>query len=269
MNFVDTHCHIQSAGKSIGERSTRDLWAKSKANIAEIIDRAVEAGVKQMICVGCDLEDSKLAIETVKTRENLYASIGLHPHEAQLYADQPDKLAEFAALAIKDKVVAVGECGLDYYYENSPKSDQVKVLEFQLQLAQDHNLPVIFHVREAFEDFWPVFGNFKACRGVLHSFTDNMSNMERALSEGLYIGVNGIATFARQPEMQEVYHSIPDGHLLLETDAPFLTPVPFRGNICEPMHIVNTAEFLGNLRGASTEEIARISTHNAKQLFNL
>lgn len=268
--FIDTHCHIQSAGLTIGERSTRELWAKGDGLTVDLlVANAVQAGVGTMICVGCDLEDSALAVATVKSRENLYASIGLHPHEAQHYANYPDKLAEFAGLAKKDKVIAVGECGLDLFYEHSPKGDQIKILEFQLQLALDNDLPVIFHVREAFDDFWPVFGNFKGLRGVLHSFTDNLSNMERAVSKGLYIGVNGIATFAKSDAQKEVYRAIPLSNLLLETDAPFLTPVPFRGRICQPMHVVQTAEFLGGLRGESLANIARITTHNAKQLFNV
>lgn len=270
MNFVDTHCHIQSAGLTVGERSTRELWAKApELTVDGIVQEARQAGVAQMICVGCDLDDSKLAIETTVKHEGVFASIGLHPHEAQHYADFPDKLAEFAALANSPKVVAIGECGLDFYYSHSPKADQIKVLEFQMQLALDHNLPLIFHVRDAFDDFWPVFGNFTGIRGVLHSFTDNLSNMEHAVSEGLYIGVNGIATFAKQEPQQAMYRSIPDAHLLLETDAPFLTPVPFRGTICKPKHIVHTAEYLAGLRNVDLAKISSVTKENTRKLFNL
>lgn len=270
MGLIDTHCHIQSAGLEVGERSTRELWAKAdNISVDDIVSRAHQAGVDKMICVGCDLADSELAIQTVKTRENLYASIGLHPHEAQHYAGQLDKQAQFAALATEEKVVAVGECGLDFFYEHSPRAAQIEVLELQLALAQKHDLPVIFHVREAFEDFWPILSNFQGIRGVLHSFTDSVANMEKAVQHGLYIGVNGIATFTKQPAQLEMYKSIPSGHLLLETDAPFLTPVPFRGTICEPKHIVLTAEFLAHVRGATIAEITRATTQNAQSLFNL
>lgn len=269
MQFFDTHCHIQSAGLTTGERSTRELWAKADGiTVDEIVGRAHEAEVSHMVCVGCDLDDSKLAIECVKTRENLHASIGLHPHEAQHYAGNRALLDEFAALANEPKVVAVGECGLDFFYTHSPKAAQLEVLEFQMQLAVDNDLPLIFHVREAFDDFWPVFGNFKGLRGVLHSFTDSLSNMERAVSEGLYIGVNGIATFAKKESQLEMYKAIPLESLVLETDAPFLTPVPFRGTICEPKHIGLTASYLAELRGVTIEEIASSTTQNAKKLFN-
>lgn len=270
MEFVDTHCHIQSAGQARGERHTQSLWAKAgDTSIEDIVQRAHEAGVSQMICVGCDVEDSVLAVETVKTRESLYASIGIHPHEAEIFVNNQAELDRFAALATEEKVVAVGECGLDYFYEHSPKAEQIKILEFQLELAQKHDLPVIFHVREAFDDFWPVFDSFKGIRGVLHSFTDNQDNLEKAVSRGLYIGVNGIATFANNEAQLSMYTVIPINNLLLETDAPFLTPVPYRGTICEPKHVVLTAEFLASLRGDTVPELAQATTQNARQLFRL
>lgn len=270
MNLVDTHCHIQSADNSGGERTTRELWARAEdATVDSIVAAAQADSVNQMICVGCDLPDSKLAINCVKTRKNLYASIGLHPHEAQHYTGQAELLDDFAALATQSKVVAVGECGLDYFYEHSPKDAQIAVLEFQLQLALDRNLPVIFHVREAFDDFWPIWSNFTGLRGVLHSFTDTTLHMERAVSEGLHIGVNGIATFTKNPDQLAMYRAIPAEKLVLETDAPFLTPVPFRGKICEPKHIVLTAGFLAELRGVTVQEIAAQTTQNAQTLFNL
>lgn len=269
MEFVDTHCHIQSAGQAKGERTTRDLWAKAgDTSVEEIISRAHEANVQQMICVGCDVEDSVLAVETVKNHDSLSASIGIHPHEAQHFVDNQTELDRFSALATEEKVVAVGECGLDYFYTHSPKEQQIKILEFQLELATKHNLPVIFHVREAFDDFWPVLDQFEGIRGVLHSYTDNQANLEKAVQKGLYIGVNGIATFAKQKEQLSMYKAIPLNSLLLETDAPFLTPVPYRGTICEPKHVVLTAEFLASLRGDTVPEIAHATTQNARQLFS-
>jgi TatD DNase family protein len=270
MQFIDTHCHIQSAGLGQGERSTREMWAKDPdISIDVIVERARQSGVDKMICVGCDVNDSVLAIEAVKSRENLYASIGIHPHEAQRFVDNEYELDRFASLATADKVVAVGECGLDYFYTHSPKEHQVKILEFQLELAIKHDLPVIFHVREAFADFWPVFDSFSGIRGVLHSFTDSRATMEAAVARGLYIGVNGIATFAKDPAQQTMYKAIPLDSLVLETDAPFLTPVPLRGTICEPKHVVLTAEFLASLRGDTTAEISDATTRNAGKLFSL
>lgn len=268
--LVDTHCHIQSAGVQTGERTTRELWAKTPDLSPDaIVQNAQEAGVTRLICVGCNLEDSKLAINFVKDRPTCWASIGIHPHEAQHFAGQQAKLDEFAALANENKVVAIGECGFDFYYTHSPKEDQQAVLRFQIELALKHDLPLIFHVREAFDDFWTVFDSYKNVRGVLHSFTDSMENMEKAVSRGLHIGVNGIATFVKNPDQQAVYKAIPTEHLLLETDAPFLTPTPYRGSINQPKHVVTIVGFLADLRGEDRVSLAAATTNNARNLFSI
>jgi TatD DNase family protein len=270
LELVDTHCHIQSVGLSDGERTTRELWSKSPELSAEIIvDSALKEGVTRMICVGCDLADSRLAIDFVSKRPNCWASIGLHPHEAQHYAGKNDKLEDFANLSSENKVIAIGECGLDYFYEHSPKSDQIEIMKFQIELALERDLPVIFHVRDAFDDFWPLFDSYKGIRGVLHSFTDNQANLDKALERNLYIGVNGIATFTKNPEQIEVYKSIPLKHLLLETDAPFLTPTPYRGTINQPKRVVQIAEFIAGIRDENLENLAAITTDNARHLFGL
>lgn len=275
VEFVDTHCHIQSAGSDgmSGERSTFERWHKAPERTPDrIVEDAGKAGVTRMVCVGCDLDDSRLAIDFVYDKPECFASIGIHPHEAQHYAGQTDKLADFAALASRSKVVAVGECGLDYYYGHSPEADQAEILRFQIELALEHDLPMIFHVRDAFDDFWPIFDDYQGIRGVLHSFTDSEENLAMALDRGLYIGVNGIATFARAPEQLKMYKIIPKSRLLLETDAPFLTPSPYRGTICEPYHIKVIAEFLSDLRKESEEsleELARSTTNNAINLFRI
>ena len=268
MSLVDTHCHIQSAGLASGERTTRELWAKnSELTPDNIISSATEAGVATMICVGCDLEDSRIAVDFVQDREECFASIGLHPHEAQHFAGESDKLVDFAKLADSPKVIAIGECGLDFYYEHSPKPDQIEVLKFQIELALKHNLPLIFHVRQAFGDFWPVFDNYKGIRGVLHSYTDSAENLAKAMDRGLYVGVNGIATFAKGEALMSVYKNLPLEKLLLETDAPFLTPSPYRGSINEPKRLVAVADFLAKLRGESHQDLSNATSANAKSLF--
>lgn len=269
MELVDTHCHIQSIGLQKGERSTRELWAKSELDADRVVGDAVDAGVGHMICVGCDLDDSELAIEFSSDRTNCFASIGLHPHEAQHYAGNSQKLQQFASLAANPKVVAVGECGLDFYYNHSPKEAQFEVLKFQIELALKHNLPIIFHVREAFEEFWPLFNNYKGIRGVLHSYTDSADNLSKALENDLFIGVNGIATFAKDENLLAVYKAIPSDRLLLETDAPFLTPAPHRGKINQPKRLVSVAEFLADLRGENQADLAKATTANAHKLFGI
>lgn len=268
LSYVDTHCHIQSAGGGNGERTTAGLWAKASDLTPDtIIENAVSSGVSRLMCVGCDVSDSALAVDFVAKRKNCWASIGIHPHEAKQYAKDQDHLGVFSELANRSKVVAVGECGLDYYYEHSPKSDQEKILRFQIELALSSNLPIIFHVREAFDDFWPIFDSYKGVRGVLHSFTDSQANMEKAVSRGLHIGVNGIATFAKNPDQIATYKAVPLDRMLLETDAPFLAPVPYRGKTNEPKYIPAIAEFLAQLRGEDVQTIAEATTSNAEKLF--
>lgn len=274
MELTDSHCHIQSVAALTGEESTQKIWAKARETSPEdIVRRAQDAGVTRLVCVGCNLPDSRLAVDFVQSRENCWASIGIHPHETHLYADNSAARQQFADLATAKKVVAVGECGLDYFYENSDKASQLALLEFQIGLALQHNLPLIFHVREAFNDFWPVFERFTSAghhiRGVLHSFTDTQANLDRAIGHGLFIGINGIATFTKKPEQQELYRTVPLEHVLLETDAPFLTPTPDRGKICEPYHIRTIAEFLAGQRGEPVEKIATVTTQNAQQLFGI
>lgn len=270
VQLVDTHCHIQSAGVMAGERATRDKWAQVPDRTpGAIIQSAGEKGVTRMICVGCDVADSQLAIDFVQERPQAWASIGIHPHEAQHFVNDSAALADFTALAARNKVVAVGECGLDYFYGHSPEADQATILRFQIELALEHDLPMIFHVRDAFDDFWPIFDSYSGIKGVLHSFTDSSENLDTAISKGLYIGVNGIATFAKDPLQIDMYKRIPLSRLLLETDAPYLTPTPYRGTICEPYHISVIADFLGDLRGEPLETLARATTENAARLFNL
>ena len=273
MQLVDTHCHIQSVAQSPGEHpasGTGAIWAKGPGvSVESIINNAAEAGVTKLICVGCDLVDSKNAISFVQQYPNAWASIGIRPHEAHHVASNSDKLAEFAALATADKVVAIGECGLDYFYEHSPKADQIALLTYQIELALAHNLPLIFHVREAFDNFWPIFDQYQGIRGVVHSFTDNQANLERALERGLYIGVNGIATFAKSVVQLDIYRAVPLSKLLLETDAPFLTPAPYRGTINEPKRVETIARYLAKIRDEDLDHLAAVTTSNAHDLFGI
>lgn len=271
MQLFDTHCHIHEAWRSVnGADATAERWAKAGNPPAnDIIARALDAGVQRMICVGTTLPDSELSVEFVAEREHVWASIGLHPHEAKDYANFPDKLEKFTKLAKKPKVVAVGECGLDYFYNHSDTADQEKVLRFQIELALQHDLPMIFHVREAFDDFWRIFDDYKNIRGVVHSFSATKKELEQILARGLYVGLNGIMTFTKNEAQLDAAKAVPADRLLLETDAPFLTPAPFRATMCEPKHVRVTAEFLANLRGQSLDELAAAATNNARFLFGL
>ncbi|MFA5003709.1 MAG: TatD family hydrolase [Candidatus Saccharimonadales bacterium] len=293
MELFDTHCHMHELVRRL--TPVYDKWREDgvERTADGVIAAANEAAVKYMLCVGTSLADSELAVEFVKDRENVWATIGIHPHEAQHHiqtaqTDRPAKPPASSApraalgsvrgdvrermneLAKNKKVVAVGECGLDYFYTHSPKEAQVELLKFQIELALEHDLPLSFHVREAFDDFWPIFDSYGGkIRGVLHSFTDSEANLAKAVERGLYIGVNGIATFAKQPEKAVTYRTIPQRLLLLETDAPFLTPVPYRGKVCESKHVRVTAEFLSKLRDEDLARLGAATTQNARTLFKV
>lgn len=270
MQFVDTHCHIQEANQGpAGDQMMRDKWNQGGFNNSDgLISEALQAGVTKLVVVGCTLNDSQMAVELGGRDEHCWASVGIHPHEAKDHMS-PRLHDEFAALAKQPRVVAIGETGLDYYYSHSPRDQQIKLLEFQLQVAAAEALPVIFHVRDAFDDFWPIFDQFSGLKGVVHSFTADSKVLEQILSRNLHVGLNGIVTFAKNDDLLAAVKVLPLDSLLLETDAPFLTPNPFRGRICQPKHVVLTAEFLADLREERLEDLAAATAANAVKLFNL
>jgi len=250
--LFDTHCHIHES----------EFFDRKEQQA--VYNRAVAADVK-MICVSTSEKASREAIEFCQNHEDAWAIVGVHPHEAKDgYAEVGELLASHAK-----SIIGIGEIGLDYFYMHSDRDTQIAALEQQLQWASDYQLPVSFHVREAFDDFWPIFNNFKAIKGILHSFTDNLSNMERGLSHGLCIGVNGISTFTKDAKQQEMYDSIPLKHMLFETDAPFLTPTPHRGKVNEPAYVRLVAEYHARRRNIEIDELASITTHSAKTLFSI
>lgn len=248
--FVDTHCHIHESDYPLP--------------VEEVLARAKAADVGVLICVGTGETSSGDAINFAEKNSGVYASVGVHPHDAK---EGYDKIRILAGSS--EKVIAIGEIGLDYFYTNSPKELQIKALKDQIQIALDCNLPIIFHVREAFDDFWPIFDSFKGICGVLHSFTDSKENLQKAIDRGLWIGVNGISTFTKDETQKAVFDSIPIGRLLLETDAPFLTPNQLRGKVNEPAFVKNIAEYHAARRGIPVRKIAKATTTNAHALFAL
>ena len=180
------------------------------------------------------------------------------------------------ARADNSPIVAIGEIGLDYYYNHSPRDVQIQALEAQLQLAVDCDLPVSFHIRDGaagqvsvWGDFWPIFDNFHGLRGVLHSFTDTRLNLEKGFARGLYVGLNGISTFTKDQAQQELFASIPLERLLLETDAPFLTPKPFRGKLNKPEYVELVAKYWAAERKLVLHDLEKAATDNTVKLFGL
>jgi TatD DNase family protein len=255
MEFIDTHCHLQFVDFPLDPDQT-------------LVD-AKKDGVVGVIAVGCTLEDSKAAVKFAAAHDNVWAAIGLHPHEAKHYVHNHKALQEFRELAKSPKVVAIGEIGLDFYYNHSDKDQQEQILRFCLDMAAEFKLPVIFHVREAFDEFWHIFDQYTGLTGVIHSFSSDIADLEQILSRGLYVGLNGIMTFTKRSEQLEAAKCVPLDKLLLETDAPFLTPAPFRGKMGESKYVRVTGEFLSKLRGETLETLANTTTANARKLFRL
>lgn len=244
--LVDTHCHLHD----------REFFGAEQAEA--MLKRAQENGVLRVVCIGTSAEDSAEARDFAASHAGVYWTLGVHPENCE--ALNNNALVDMAKGA--DKLVAIGEVGLDYHQDGHNREAQIRLFEEMLQLARDNDLPLSFHVREAFDDFLAVVENFSGMRGVVHSFTDNKKNLRRILEKtDFYIGVNGLATYSTLPLP-------PVERILLETDAPFLTPAPFRGIINEPAYIRNIAEWLANKTGTDFKTIERVTTRNAERLFN-
>ena len=244
--LIDSHCHLHDL-----DFYTPEAQAKALAACAE-------KQVEKLICIGTDHEDSFKAAEfAAHNPTKLFWSYGIHPNEF----DKPRKDVQFEH---NNRPVAIGEVGLDYHYGENDKLDQARLLEEMVDLAIREDLPLIFHVREAFDDFFAILDNFSTAkiRGVVHSFSDNKKNLKKSLERDFYIGVNGLATYSTLPMP-------PIERILLETDAPFLAPVPLRGQTNQPVNVHYVAKWISEKLGLDFDEVARITTENSETLFNL
>ncbi|MBI5633395.1 MAG: YchF/TatD family DNA exonuclease [Nitrospirae bacterium] len=252
-SFIDTHCHIE--------------MKEFDADREEVIKRAREAGLEAMITIGSDLEGTLQGVQLAELYDFIYCSVGIHPHEAKDFTDQTYALLQ--ELTQKQKVIALGETGLDYHYDHSPRDLQRIVFRKQLELANETGLPVIIHSREADEDTLNSVRESGVSRGVFHCFSGNEAMAEQVMALGFYISIAGPVTFRKAVGLQDIARRIPDDYLLIETDAPYLTPEPFRGRRNEPAFIVNTAKKIAELRGISLQDLSRITTLNARRLFSI
>lgn len=250
--LVDSHCHIHDTDTYKWFLSHDKKANPTNYTPEKLLKRAEDNGIKQVICVGTTHEDSLRAHDFAAKHDSVFWSYGIHPEEAPI-----ETFAGFT-----EKPIAIGEIGLDYHHGTEHRDAQIRLLEQMLQLATDHHLPVVFHVREAFDDFFSVIDNFPGIKGVVHSFSDNQKNLTKALERDFFIGVNGIATFANIPLP-------PITKMLLETDAPFLAPIPYRGHTNEPAYVDNIADFIAHKLDLSLVEVAQQTTENAQALFDL
>lgn len=259
MSLIDTHCHLD--------------FNQFNEDREAVLARAVEQDVTTVIVPGVDLRSSRAAIALAERHERVYAAVGFHPTSTDRLNDQA--VRELRRLAAHPKVVAIGEIGLDYYWPRQPDRQwpcaspetQRAAFRRQLDLAAELGLPVIIHDREAHIDVMTGLEDAQGTVGVLHSFSGDLDLAEWALDLGFYVGISGPVTFKKSRDMKEVARQIDFERLLVETDAPFLTPHPYRGRRNEPAHVRLVAQEVARLRGCDLARVAQQTTHNAQTLF--
>jgi len=257
----DTHCHLNL------NNFAEDL--------AEVLLRAHQAGVSRILVPGIDLQTSQQALDLAEKHPEIYAAVGIHPNDGLTWTEET--LPRLRQLAAHPRCVAIGEIGLDYYRDRCPRDLQQTIFQAQLKLAGEMNLPVIIHNREASDDVLPILEAWAATLppalkerpGVLHSFSASASMADRALAINFYLGFTGPVTYKNADELRRVALSTPLERMLVETDAPFLTPVPHRGKRNEPAYIPLIADRIAALRGLALDEFAAATTANAVRLFRL
>lgn len=254
MNVFDTHCHYDD------ERFQEDR--------EDAYRRMLENEVKRCVCVGSDLMSSLRCVDFAQNHENAYAAVGIHPHEAK--DAPPDYLEQIRALLKKEKVQALGEIGLDYYYDLSPREIQKKVMAEQVKLALEEDVPVIYHIRDAHGDAIDFFRQQKELpSGVIHCFSGSPETAREYVRMGFYISFAGPLTFKKAPHLWESAKAVPPERLLVETDSPYLAPEPLRGRRNEPANVVWVLKKLAQLRELSEEEMARITWENACRFYRI
>jgi len=250
--LVDTHAHLEVVD-----------------SISEVLDRAFKNGVETVVAVSSDLDSSRKTIEISNSFHTVYSAVGIHPHEASCFSESV--LAQLANLLREKGVKAIGETGLDYHYSHSNKQSQIISFTNHIGLSIEFDLPVIIHIREAFEDVLNILRepDFSNARGVIHCFTGDYETAKGFIDLGFFISFSGIVTFKNAEDVRDAAEKIPLDRMLIETDSPYLAPVPFRGKRNEPAYVIHVAEKIAELRGVSYEKIAQITTANAKELFKL
>jgi len=250
--MFDTHAHLADS------RFNKDR--------AQVIENAFQEGISGIICVCSDFEELDVFYHLLKEYDFIYGAVGIHPHDAFLQ----DRLKEKLHQALrKNKIVALGEIGLDYYYENSPVDAQKDIFQYQLTLAKQKNLPVIIHSREAMKDTLKILRKQEIHRGVMHCFSGTQDDMKICLDMGLYISLAGPVTFPKASKLQKVARLVPLDRLLVETDSPYLAAQPVRGKRNEPAFLKYVIQKIASLRGISEENLSQVTSQNAKELFNL
>ena len=249
--LIDTHCHL--------------FFDELKEDLSSVLKRAADLGVTKFICVGTNIEDSKESYNLALDYENIFSTAGVHPHDTEEVAE--NYIDELYNLLKDKKVVAVGEIGLDYFKELSDISVQKKIFAEQLELAQKINKPIVFHNRDSDDDIINTLSEFPNVYGVAHCFSSTYDVAKKLIDMGFYISFSGNLTF-KNSHLPDVAKRLPIDRLLVETDSPFLSPVPHRGKTNEPGRARFVADLLARLHNLSINEVAQITTTNAKAIFN-
>jgi TatD DNase family protein len=253
--FVDSHCHLNYTGLA---EQQQDVLARARA-----------AGVSRMLNISTRASEWDQVIGLAEAEDDVMASVGVHPHEADLHPDI--ETATLVERAAHPRVVGIGESGLDFYYDRSDRERQRQSFRAHIAAARETGLPIIVHTREAEADTYGILAEEMgkgAYKGVIHCFTASADFAAKALDLGFYISMSGIVTFRNAKDLQETAKAIPTDRLLIETDAPFLAPVPNRGKTCEPAFVADTARFLAELRGVRVEQLAERTSANFLRLFD-
>lgn len=257
--FIDSHAHIDGA--------------EFDADRDQIIERARAAGVSVILNVGTGDPHGGVferAVELGNKYEPVYTAIGTHPHDARLYDDKAEE--KIKALVQDERVLAWGEIGLDFHYDNSPRDVQVEVFKRQLRAARECDLPVVIHTREAESETIEILkSDYEGAerRGIFHCFSGSMDLAQKAVELGFMISFSGIVTFKKADELREVAKQVPLDRLLIETDCPYLTPIPYRGKRNEPAYVVEVARCLAGIHGVDIEEIGRVTSENFSNFFRI
>ncbi len=252
--LVDTHAHLQ--------------WASFDRDLEEVLDRARKAGIRYIVNIGFDLEGSRKAVELAEEYEGLYATVGIHPHNANKFTERVS--SELSELSENPKVVAIGEIGLDYYRDLSPRQVQKEVFEAQLSLAEELNLPVVIHNRDAHADTLKKLSRFRGrIAGVMHCFSGSKEMAQGCIKLNFYLSFAGPITFPNSRRLQGIVKWLDLNKMLLETDSPWLAPQEVRGKRNEPAFLPFIARKIAKLKGISTDELGEATTVNAKELFQI
>ena len=258
MKFFDTHAHCDD----------RRFEEEYEGGTDGVITDCLSSNVSYIINIGTSLENSRVSTELADKYENVYASCGIHPSDV-FYEDPDEAIATIEKLLSHKKAVALGEIGLDYHYEDVPRDLQMIYFEKQMRLAEKLNIPVIIHDRDAHGDCLEMIKKFPTVKGVFHSFSGSAEMALELVRLGWYISFSGTVTFKNAKKPKEACVVVPSDRLLIETDAPYLTPTPHRGTLNRSSYVQLTAEEIARLRGVTVEEIEKITTENAKRLFRI